>query len=74
MVLRNPCAVCDSSRFGVVRNVAVEVSHHGLPRRLNFTVAVCTGCGATTFIMESEEDHLLNFRHEVVDLNKGPYR
>lgn len=76
-----PCDVCNSTRFGVVRSVGVEVWSSATKGwasnvRPDFDVVVCVGCGLTQFFMREGGDHLLETcNHETVDVERGaPYR
>ena len=79
--LRRPCYWCDSHRFGVIRDVKVEIrSDRKYPAAVNieprFVAVVCAGCGATTFFScDNAEDLLKTCYHEFVDVEPGsPYR
>lgn len=73
-----PCSSCGSCRFGVVDEMFVELSFfvtYTSQKTLNapFSVAVCMGCGATTFFTKTGKDHLLaTCRHEVLEVASRP--
>jgi len=75
------CSYCGSLKFGVVRNVWIELvsdakATRGKVVRPRFDVVVCQGCGLTQMFARKDENYLLDTRkHEVIDLSSpNPYR
>jgi len=80
-LLSKACSVCGSTRFGVVKEVTMELASGAtkgwaVNARPEFDVVVCVGCGWTQFFMRPGKEHILeSCRHEVVELaSKTPYR
>ncbi len=75
------CTFCDSTSFGVVDEIWLDLVCDAKKARGNtvhprFTAIICKGCGQTQLFMKDTEEHLLKTcHHEVVDIaNQYPYR
>jgi predicted nucleic-acid-binding Zn-ribbon protein len=67
------CPWCGSTRFGIVKDLYVEIVSdekvgHGNVIHPRFSVVVCGQCGVTHFFASREAHVLSLLKHDVVDV------